>query len=175
MHAWIRSTLIFVATLGAVCTSALAEDVPFRAMQPQAVEQPVDAASQPAFPKIRMPGQPAEPDAASAEAPSAAAPGESAVFDDEEAADAVPAEPVAAAEVQTGGPKTATDKIVEKFMALDTDESRSVSVEEYLIMVQQRVEARFKAMDADGNGEVTEDEYRAFWKTRMAKWYRLKR
>jgi len=73
------------------------------------------------------------------------------------------------------GPKTQTDKIVEKFMTLDTDKSAGVSMDEYIAMVQQRVEARFAAMDADRDGEVTEDEYRAFWKSRMAKWYRLKR
>ncbi len=80
------------------------------------------------------------------------------------------------------GPKTSTDKIVDKFMSLDVDGSSSVSMDEYITMVQQyitmvqqRVLARFAAMDADRDGEVTEDEYRAFWKSRMAKWYRLKR
>jgi len=103
-------------------------------------------------------------------------PVESAVFDDEEAPDAVPEELAAPVEAaSTGGPKSQTDKIVEKFMELDTDESKSVSVQEYLIMVQQRVEARFAAMDANADGEVSEDEYRIFWKSRMAKWYRLKR
>ncbi|MDQ6972898.1 MAG: hypothetical protein Q9M30_09625 [Mariprofundaceae bacterium] len=73
------------------------------------------------------------------------------------------------------GPKTSTDKIVDKFMKLDVDASFGVSMDEYITVVQQRVMARYAAMDADKNGEVTEDEYRAFWKSRMAKWYRLKR
>ncbi len=76
---------------------------------------------------------------------------------------------------RNNGPKTATDKIVDKFMALDVDESAGVSMDEYITMVQQRVMARFAAMDANGDGEVSEDEYRMFWKSRMAKWYRLKR
>jgi len=83
--------------------------------------------------------------------------------------------PVEAAVKRHNGPKTQTDKIVEKFMTLDVDGSAGVSMDEYITIVQQRVMARFAAMDADKNGEVTEDEYRAFWKSRMAKWYRLKR
>ena len=77
--------------------------------------------------------------------------------------------------MEHNGPKSATDKIVEKFMALDADASAGVSLKEYAAMVEQRLLARFAAMDADKNGEVTEDEYRAFWKSRMARWYRLKR
>jgi len=82
------------------------------------------------------------------------------------------------AEVETrasSGPKSTTDKIAEKFMALDVDASDGVSMDEYITMVQQRVMARFAAMDADADGEVSEDEYRIFWKSRMAKWYRLQR
>ncbi|MDX8391449.1 MAG: hypothetical protein R8K53_02620 [Mariprofundaceae bacterium] len=73
------------------------------------------------------------------------------------------------------GPKTATDKIVDKFMLLDIDASAGVSMDEYITIVQQRVMTRFAAMDANRDGEVSEDEYRVFWKSRMAKWYRLKR
>ena len=90
------------------------------------------------------------------------------------ASGATPALPVAKL-AEHNGPKTATDKIVEKFMALDSDASAGVSLKEYAAMVEQRLLARFAAMDADKDGEVTEDEYRAFWKSRMARWYRLKR
>jgi len=83
--------------------------------------------------------------------------------------------PAIAERKRNNGPKTATDKIVDKFMALDVDESAGVSMDEYITIVQQRVMARFAAMDANGDGEVSEDEYRVFWKSRMAKWYRLKR
>jgi len=87
-----------------------------------------------------------------------------------------PAEPPVVPErKRNNGPKTATDKIVDKFMALDVDDSAGVSMDEYITMVQQRVMARFAAMDGNGDGEVSEDEYRIFWKSRMAKWYRLKR
>ena len=77
------------------------------------------------------------------------------------------------------GPATATDKIVERFMQLDTDEdpemAGTVSFEEYLSMVLERAQARFESMDADGDGEVTPEEYREFWQSRKAMWYRLKR
>ncbi|MDQ6987892.1 MAG: hypothetical protein Q9M25_08830 [Mariprofundaceae bacterium] len=86
-----------------------------------------------------------------------------------------PAVPLVAERKRNNGPKTATDKIVDKFMALDMDNSAGVSMDEYITMAQQRVMARFAAMDANRDGEVSEDEYRAFWKSRMAKWYRLKR
>lgn len=76
---------------------------------------------------------------------------------------------------QNSGPKTATDKLVDHFMELDTDGSDSVSMAEYVAMVQKRMEARFAAMDANGDGQVTPEEYREFWKSRMAHWYRLKR
>jgi hypothetical protein len=72
------------------------------------------------------------------------------------------------------GPLSATDKIVKRFMALDSDESDGVSFEEYMLMVNQRAEDRFASMDGDGNGEVTGNEFRKFWKQRKAKWYRLK-
>ncbi|MDQ6956678.1 MAG: hypothetical protein Q9M21_05710, partial [Mariprofundaceae bacterium] len=40
-------------------------------------------------------------------------------------------------------PLTATDKIVDRFMELDIDATESVSLGEYLLMVQERAEARF--------------------------------
>jgi len=76
---------------------------------------------------------------------------------------------------ESSGPLTATDKIVDRFMTLDTDASEGVSFEEYMAMVQQRADDRFKSMDTNGDGEVTADEYRAFWQARKAQWYRLKR
>lgn len=80
----------------------------------------------------------------------------------------------AAADRDSPEPATPTDKIVERFMALDIDASNAVSFEEYMIMVRERAEARFAAMDGNGDGEVTAEEYRAFWKARRAKWYRIK-
>jgi len=179
MHACKHSILILVALLFGMAGSAVAADMPVGSMQSgtmqsdsmQPMEQPAaDPDAQPlAFPTITAPGQPIEPvtpdvDAMATEDEEAPAP------------DAQAAEPYdVPAPAETGGPKSPTDKIVDKFMTLDTDESKSVSVMEYLVMVQQRVEARFKAMDANGDGEVTEEEYRDFWKSRMAKWYRLQR
>lgn len=72
-------------------------------------------------------------------------------------------------------PKTATDKIADAFMALDTDTSESVSYAEYKAMVNRRADERFAQMDADHNGEVSEDEYRAFWRERESQHYRLQR
>ncbi|MDQ6959795.1 MAG: hypothetical protein Q9M27_02110 [Mariprofundaceae bacterium] len=76
---------------------------------------------------------------------------------------------------EPSGPMSATDKVVARFMALDTDTSGGVSFKEYMTMVQERIVVRYAAMDADDNGEVTDEEYRTFWKSRMAQWYRLKR
>jgi len=75
------------------------------------------------------------------------------------------------------GPATATDKIVDRFMALNTnpEESAGVDFEEYFAMVQQRALDRFKAMDFNQDEEVTEEEYREFWKAQKAQYYRLKR
>jgi len=100
------------------------------------------------------------------------------------------------------GPKTATDKIVDRFMELDLDGRAAealaatgaeavpaptpeegsepatigaVSFAEYMIMVQARAEARFASMDENGDGSVTADEYRAFWKAQKSQYYRLKR
>ena len=75
------------------------------------------------------------------------------------------------------GPATATDKIVDRFMELNTnpDSSAGVDFEEYSAMVLQRATDRFKAMDVNQDEEVTPDEYREFWKTQKAQYYRLKR
>lgn len=72
-------------------------------------------------------------------------------------------------------PKSATDKIVDTFMDLDTNHSGSVSYGEYKAMVDQRARVRFRKMDANRNGSVTDEEYRSFWRQEKAKWYRLKR
>ena len=75
------------------------------------------------------------------------------------------------------GPATATDKIVDRFMELNTnpEESAGVDFEEYFTMVQQRAMDRFEAMDMNQDDEVTADEYREFWKAQKAQYYRLKR
>ncbi len=70
---------------------------------------------------------------------------------------------------------SATDKIVEKFMELDFDKSEGVSLEEYKIMVLQRMGKRFHRMDTNGDDEVSAEEYRAFWKAKKAKYYRPRR
>lgn len=75
------------------------------------------------------------------------------------------------------GPVTATDRIVDRFMALNINPEESIGVdfEEYFTMVMQRAMDRFEAMDADQDDEVTEEEYREFWKAQKAQYYRLKR
>jgi hypothetical protein len=75
------------------------------------------------------------------------------------------------------GPATATDKIVDRFMALNINPEESIGVdfEEYFTMVMQRAMDRFEAMDSDQDDEVTEEEYREFWKAQKAQYYRLKR
>jgi len=81
------------------------------------------------------------------------------------------------AKTEREGPATATDKIVDRFLALNSnpEESAGVDFEEYFTMVMQRATDRFEAMDADKDEEVTEDEYREFWKAQKAQYYRLKR
>jgi len=71
--------------------------------------------------------------------------------------------------------KSSTDKIVDRFLELDQDASEGVSLEEYLLMVNQRATDRFKEMDANSDGEVTDPEYRDFWQQKKAQWYRLER
>jgi len=71
-------------------------------------------------------------------------------------------------------PKTATDKVVDIFMALGNGKD-SVSYDEYKAMVDRRADERFKQMDANHDGKVSADEYRQFWFKEKAKWYRLKR
>jgi len=74
-----------------------------------------------------------------------------------------------------GGPLSPTDRIVLRFMELDTDASEGVSFDEYMAMVNQRAEDRFRSMDANQDEEVSEEEFRQFWLTRKAQWYRLRR
>jgi len=80
-----------------------------------------------------------------------------------------------AADETSHEPLTATDKIVARFMELDIDATQGVSMDEYMLMVQERAEARFALMDANNDGEVSEDEYRQFWRTQKSQYYRLKR
>ncbi|MDX8383643.1 MAG: thymidylate synthase [Ghiorsea sp.] len=70
---------------------------------------------------------------------------------------------------------TATDKVVEKFMQLDTDESESVSYREYKSMVLERLEQRFEQMDTNKDSSISEDEYRNFWTKQKSQYYRPKR
>lgn len=72
-------------------------------------------------------------------------------------------------------PKTSTDKIVDRFLELDQDASEGVSLDEFLLMVNERAKVRFAEMDSDRNGEVTDPEYRNFWQQKKAQWYRLER
>lgn len=72
-------------------------------------------------------------------------------------------------------PKTSTDKIVDRFLELDQDASEGVSLDEYLLMVNERAKVRFAEMDANRDGEVTDSEYRNFWQQKKSKWYRLER
>jgi len=74
-----------------------------------------------------------------------------------------------------GEVKSATDKIADAFMELDSDQSGSVSFAEYNAMVERRAKARFRKMDANRDGAVSDEEYREFWRKTKAKWYRLKR
>jgi len=73
------------------------------------------------------------------------------------------------------GIKTATDKITDTFMELDTNNSDSVSYAEYKAMVDQRARVRFRKMDANRDGSVSDAEYREFWRKEKAQWYRLNR
>jgi len=68
-----------------------------------------------------------------------------------------------------------TDKIVEKFMELDIDESETVSFDEYEIMVMQRLGDRFIEMDTNDDDEISPEEYRAFWVKKKSQYYRPRR
>jgi len=68
-----------------------------------------------------------------------------------------------------------TDKVVEKFMELDFDESEGVSWDEYELMVMGRMGDRFNLMDADEDGEISEEEYRTFWTETKSQYYRPRR
>jgi len=72
-------------------------------------------------------------------------------------------------------PSSSTDKIVNAFMELDTDNNNGVSHKEYMDMVEQRANTRFQDMDANRDKEVSSDEYREFWRQHKAQWYRLNR
>ena len=87
---------------------------------------------------------------------------------------ATPGTATTAPQTTPTGQQTPTDKIVNAFMQLDTDNSGSVSFDEYMTMVQQRAKDRFDAMDTNHDGQVSPDEYRAFWQQREAMWYRLR-
>jgi len=83
--------------------------------------------------------------------------------------------PAWAADAEPTKAITATDKIVERFIALDTDETEGVSYEEYMVMVQARAKKRFSMMDRNHDAEVSASEYRHFWRTQKSQYYRLKR
>jgi len=70
---------------------------------------------------------------------------------------------------------SATDKVVEKFMALDLDETLTVSFEEYEAMVLERMGERFTLMDTNEDNEISEEEYRTFWTQQKAQYYRPRR
>jgi len=57
-------------------------------------------------------------------------------------------------------------------MQLDTDESLTVSFEEYEQLVLLRMGERFTAMDTNEDNEISEEEYRAFWTNQKAQYYR---
>lgn len=78
-------------------------------------------------------------------------------------------------QVSTSEVLTPTDKIVEKFMELDLDESESVSFEEYELMVKQRLIDRFNEMDSNDDDEISEEEYRKFWIEKKSQFYRPRR
>ncbi|MDX8413147.1 MAG: thymidylate synthase [Mariprofundales bacterium] len=81
--------------------------------------------------------------------------------------------------VITGGTayasSTVSDRIVQRFMALDEDESDTVTLDEYMGMVADRAEQRFNAMDHNHDGAVDKDERANYWRKQQSKWYRLNR
>lgn len=70
---------------------------------------------------------------------------------------------------------TVSDRIVQRFMALDEDESGSVTLDEYMGMVADRAEQRFNAMDSNHDEAVDEKERANYWRKQQSKWYRLNR
>ncbi|MDQ6988738.1 MAG: thymidylate synthase [Mariprofundaceae bacterium] len=70
---------------------------------------------------------------------------------------------------------TATDKVVERFMELDYNQSETVSLDEYKSMVMGRMKKRFAQMDKNRDGQVSEDEYRKFWLQQKSQYYRPRR
>ncbi|MDQ6950365.1 MAG: thymidylate synthase [Mariprofundales bacterium] len=70
---------------------------------------------------------------------------------------------------------TVSDRIVSRFMHLDSDQSGRVSLDEYMIMVTRRAHQRFRSMDRNHDGEISPDERAAFWKREQDRWYRLNR
>ncbi len=88
---------------------------------------------------------------------------------------ATPAWAAQEADEEDSGPATVTDRIVDRFMALDSDKSDGVSYSEYRAFIDERIRQRYKAMDDNHDGEVTRDEYEAFWKARKSQYYRIKR
>ncbi len=70
---------------------------------------------------------------------------------------------------------TPTDKVVEKFMEMDADESGGVSFREYKKTLLRRLRDRFHKIDTNNDDEINADEYRAFWTRKKAEHYRLRR
>lgn len=68
-----------------------------------------------------------------------------------------------------------TDKVVSKFMNLDSNGSGTVSISEYQSMVLKRMRQRFRQMDANRDGQISEQEYRNFWVKTKSNYYRPRR
>jgi len=67
-----------------------------------------------------------------------------------------------------------TSKLVNRFVALDRN-GDGVSFAEFMVMVESRARQEYKHMDGNGDGRVSGYEYKAFWDSRKAKYYRVKR
>jgi len=70
---------------------------------------------------------------------------------------------------------TVSDRIVQRFMALDEDKSGAVTLDEYMVMVTDRAQQRFNAMDSNHDEAVDEKERADYWRKQQSKWYRLNR
>jgi len=70
---------------------------------------------------------------------------------------------------------TVSDRIVQRFMALDEDGSNTVTLDEYMTMVADRAEQRFNAMDRNHDQAVDPKERATYWRKQQSKWYRLNR